>query len=1045
MASGQAWATTVVSTAEASAQGAPFSFVMSAADIPTLGEWAAILLMLVMGAYAVRRLRRSGVLAGGVLALLVLASSSALLAVSALSNATHDPATMLAAPLGHFRDASVSLTPSAGQTVTAMTLHYRKAGGAWRSATGAADASACPDCWTATMDTTGWLVNDVVHYYFEATAGGVATFVHRDPCGDHGAFTNGACVCNTGWAGTLCTTCDTGSGYGMFEGLCALPDDAVHCSGHGTAKVAGGNIICNPCDTGYAGARCATCAVNYGLYNGACVLPNNATHCSSHGTASVSGGNVVCACSTGWAGADCSNCDTANGYGLYNGACVLPNDNAHCDGHGTASVSNGNVVCACQAGYAGATCNACDTGYMGYPSCVDDPCIPDPCNGHATSCNQSNGACTCASGYHGATCAFACNDSQQNGTETGVDCGGPCPSCTCGQPTDPSNGSYASCANTPNGGTCVLTCNAGYVKSGDATCTSGAWNTQTCTSLPGAGGYLYVPQLTGDVVKCPLAADFTIQAPCTASGAGVSRAYGVTINGRYAYITSYYDNSLTLCQLSAGGTLGSCSTLALTLSNPTQVAFNGSTAYIGEYAGYIQVCTVSAVDGTLSSCSRQYFTGGAPNHYHGIAYNNGQIYATRIFQQRIDRCSGGSCVTAVSNPDAIGVTFKGSMAYYTGLGAIAGQTYVKSCTLDGSGNFTSCQGVAGSFTNPQGVIAVGDKLHVTNNGTPVVSTCTIGGDGRLSGCANTSVGSSGLVYPGYWDGTLPPPCQSSPTNPSNGTYANCANTPSGGTCALTCNSGYTKSGDATCTDGSWNTQTCTAMTYAVTYDANGATSGTAPSAQTKTHGVDLTLATNSGSLVKSSCSFNGWNTAANGGGISYAAGATYTGNTALNLFANWSCTPPMVDNGNGTVTDPSSNLVWQKTPGPKRSWSDGVAYCAGNVAGLPGSGWRLPTISELRTLVRGCASLVTGSTCGVVDPGCLSGSCRGSNCDACGNVGSCYWDTAALGTSCTDYTWATSVVPEYGNWYWELHFGDGAMAYGGGGTLRDIRCVRTGP
>ena len=45
-------------------------------------------------------------------------------------------------------------------------------------------------------------------------------------------------------------------------------------------------------------------------------------------------------------------------------------------------------------------------------------------------------------------------------------------------------------------------------------------------------------------------------------------------------------------------------------------------------------------------------------------------------------------------------------------------------------------------------------------------------------------------------------------DPTNGTYASCANTVSGGTCALSCDAGYTKSGDALCTDGRWSTQTC---------------------------------------------------------------------------------------------------------------------------------------------------------------------------------------------------------------------------------------------
>ena len=76
-------------------------------------------------------------------------------------------------------------------------------------------------------------------------------------------------------------------------------------------------------------------------------------------------------------------------------------------------------------------------------------------------------------------------------------------------------------------------------------------------------------------------------------------------------------------------------------------------------------------------------------------------------------------------------------------------------------------------------------------------------------------------------------------------------------------------------------------TYSVTYNVNSATGGTAPAAQTKTEGVDLTLATNSGNLVRTDYTFAGWNTAADGSGTDYYSGVTYTTNAALALFAKW--------------------------------------------------------------------------------------------------------------------------------------------------------------
>jgi uncharacterized repeat protein (TIGR02543 family) len=76
-------------------------------------------------------------------------------------------------------------------------------------------------------------------------------------------------------------------------------------------------------------------------------------------------------------------------------------------------------------------------------------------------------------------------------------------------------------------------------------------------------------------------------------------------------------------------------------------------------------------------------------------------------------------------------------------------------------------------------------------------------------------------------------------------------------------------------------------TFTVTYDANGADSGSAPSDQTKTEGSDLTLADNSGTLARDGFTFAGWNTADDGSGTNYAEGATYNTDANLTLYAEW--------------------------------------------------------------------------------------------------------------------------------------------------------------
>lgn len=87
--------------------------------------------------------------------------------------------------------------------------------------------------------------------------------------------------------------------------------------------------------------------------------------------------------------------------------------------------------------------------------------------------------------------------------------------------------------------------------------------------------------------------------------------------------------------------------------------------------------------------------------------------------------------------------------------------------------------------------------------------------------------------------------------------------------------------------GSSITPAQASTTYTITFNDNSATSGSAPANQTKTQGVDLTLATNSGNLVKTGFVFAGWNTSPDGTGTRFAAGGTYSVDAADELFAYW--------------------------------------------------------------------------------------------------------------------------------------------------------------
>ena len=103
--------------------------------------------------------------------------------------------------------------------------------------------------------------------------------------------------------------------------------------------------------------------------------------------------------------------------------------------------------------------------------------------------------------------------------------------------------------------------------------------------------------------------------------------------------------------------------------------------------------------------------------------------------------------------------------------------------------------------------------------------------------------------------------------------------------------------------------------YSVTYNDNGATGGIAPNTTTHDAGSDITIAYNTGSLVRIGFNFSGWNTQADGEGTDYAEGATIN-NIAQDytLYAKWTSasTPNIVVSGND-ISNNTLNLVYTES------------------------------------------------------------------------------------------------------------------------------------
>ena len=96
----------------------------------------------------------------------------------------------------------------------------------------------------------------------------------------------------------------------------------------------------------------------------------------------------------------------------------------------------------------------------------------------------------------------------------------------------------------------------------------------------------------------------------------------------------------------------------------------------------------------------------------------------------------------------------------------------------------------------------------------------------------------------------------------------------------------------------------------ITYDANSATSGTAPNETIVPIGRALTASANTGTLARTNYTFNGWNTAASGSGTSYAvASTTFIPTSSTTLYAQWSSTITYDANGGTGASSPTSTVA----------------------------------------------------------------------------------------------------------------------------------------
>jgi hypothetical protein len=114
----------------------------------------------------------------------------------------------------------------------------------------------------------------------------------------------------------------------------------------------------------------------------------------------------------------------------------------------------------------------------------------------------------------------------------------------------------------------------------------------------------------------------------------------------------------------------------------------------------------------------------------------------------------------------------------------------------------------------------------------------------------------------------------------------------------------------------------------------------------------------------------------------------------------------------GTVYDAQTKLTWQQTVSATvYTWADAKAYCAGVGTSLGGTGWRLPTIGELRTIV--------------------------DNSRANPSI-----DSTAFPATPVDRFWSSSLVASSPSNAWAVYFDSGQEYSFGLALTSHVRCVR---
>jgi len=133
----------------------------------------------------------------------------------------------------------------------------------------------------------------------------------------------------------------------------------------------------------------------------------------------------------------------------------------------------------------------------------------------------------------------------------------------------------------------------------------------------------------------------------------------------------------------------------------------------------------------------------------------------------------------------------------------------------------------------------------------------------------------------------------------------------------------------------------------------------------------------------------------------------------LTLFNDMAIAGSFTDNGNGTVSDSNTGLMWQKEDDNTiRTWESAITYCEGLSLGSY-TDWRLPNIKELKSIVDNTK----------YDPAI---------------------NTTYFPNTNSSYYWSSTTVAGYSSVAWGVSFDGGSVDGDDKSNGYYVRCVRGG-